>query len=300
MSEVMIINGNAYEFKCGYRDEEVIRESFNCLTEETYGFNFRDWYDRGYWQDRYLPYSLLDQGEVVANISVNVMDFIILDERKCYIQIGTVMTKENYRYLGLSRALMERILEEWESQCDLIYLFANDSVLDFYPKFGFKPMIQYQYETCVFDRNEECHIQKLDMDYSADEALVYQIISQSRPISRLSMINNANLVMFYCLSFMRNHIYYLEDYNAIVIAETIEDTLYLQGVFSSNEINLDDVIAQIVMDGVKKVVFGFTPNDVSRYKKEVLVEEDSTLFVKIKNDVTFLNHDLRFPVLSHA
>ena len=195
MSEVMIINGNAYEFKCGYRDEEVIRESFNCLTEETYGFNFRDWYDRGYWQDRYLPYSLLDQGEVVANISVNVMDFIILDERKCYIQIGTVMTKENYRYLGLSRALMERILEEWESQCDLIYLFANDSVLDFYPKFGFKPMIQYQYETCVFDRNEECHIQKLDMDYSADEALVYQIISQSRPISRLSMINNANLVL---------------------------------------------------------------------------------------------------------
>lgn len=300
MSEVMIINGNAYEFKCGYRDEEVIRESFNCLTEETYGFNFRDWYDRGYWQDRYLPYSLLDQGEVVANISVNVMDFIILDEQKRYLQIGTVMTKENYRHLGLSRALMERILGEWESKCDLIYLFANDSVLDFYPKFGFKPMIQYQYETCVFDRNEECHIQKLDMDYSADEALVYQIISQSRPISRLSMINNANLVMFYCLSFMRNHIYYLEDYNAIVIAETIEDTLYLQGVFSSNEINLDDVIAQIMMDGVKKVVFGFTPNDVSRYKKEVLVEEDSTLFVKIKNDVTFLNHDLRFPVLSHA
>lgn len=35
------------------------------------------------------------------------------------------------------------------------------------------------------------------------------------------MINNADLVMFYCLSFTKDDIYYLEDDEAIVIAEIV-------------------------------------------------------------------------------
>jgi len=34
--------------------------------------------------------------------------------------------------LGLSRLLMERIMENWGAACDLMYLYANDSVRGFY------------------------------------------------------------------------------------------------------------------------------------------------------------------------
>ena len=42
---------------------------------------------------------------------------------------------------------MEQVKEDWEKRYDFIFLFANESVLDFYPKFGFERKEQYQFET---------------------------------------------------------------------------------------------------------------------------------------------------------
>lgn len=90
----------------------MLRRTFNNLTRETFGFDFEQWYIDGYWQKRYIPYSLLDGDRVVANISVNDLNFLVMGEKKRYIQLGTVMTDKAYRGLGLSRALMERVLDE--------------------------------------------------------------------------------------------------------------------------------------------------------------------------------------------
>lgn len=90
----------------------------------------------------------------MANVSVNIMDFVILGEEKRYVQIGTVMTDENYRNQGLSRTLIKKILKEWENKCQGIYLYANNSVLNFYPKFGFSVCSEYQYSTFIQDLHE--------------------------------------------------------------------------------------------------------------------------------------------------
>ena len=60
MSEKVLINGYEYTYIKGYRDNENLRDSLNKLTEKTYGFNFRNWYEEGYWGKEYIPYSLLD------------------------------------------------------------------------------------------------------------------------------------------------------------------------------------------------------------------------------------------------
>ena len=86
----------------------------------------------------------MDGNKLVANESVSIMKINILEEERIYIQIGTVMTDEEYRNQGLSRFLMEKVLSEWENKCDCIYLFANDTVLDFNPKFGFERVYEYQ------------------------------------------------------------------------------------------------------------------------------------------------------------
>lgn len=133
------------ELNCDFKDNDVLRSSFNNLTEKTYGFNFENWYENGCWRDLHIPYSLIYENKVVANVSVNIIDFLVLGEKKRYIQLGTVMTDKDYRNQGLCRKLMGIVLEEWENKCDMIYLFANDSVLDFYPKFGFVKSNEYQY-----------------------------------------------------------------------------------------------------------------------------------------------------------
>lgn len=300
MSKFISINDKKYLYKCNYKDDNVLRNSFNSLTEKTYGFNFKQWYEDGYWKDKYIPYSLLDGDKVVSNISVNIIEFLILGEKKRFIQIGTVMTDKEYRGQGLSRKLMELVLKEWEDKCDLIYLFANDSVLDFYPKFGFEMCNEYQYSMKVTKSNKSNKIIKMDMNNDKDREFVYKIACSTLPFSKVSMRNNASLIMFYCTYFMKDSIYYLEDYEAIVICYFDEDSLYLQEVLSIKEVKLERIISSIVDDKTKRVVLGFTPNDVSYYEKSLLKEKDTTLFIKVGKENPFKSQDIMFPVLSHS
>ncbi|MBU5591285.1 GNAT family N-acetyltransferase [Clostridium sp. MSJ-4] len=300
MDENLLINNKIYTYKCNYKDDLALRNSFNSLTEKTYGFNFKQWYEDGYWKDKYIPYSLLDGDKVVSNVSVNIMDFLILGEEKRFVQIGTVMTDEEYRGQGLSRALMEVVLKEWEDKCDLIYLFANDSVLDFYPKFGFEKCNEYKYFVKRIGEKKSENIRKMSMDSDKDRKFVYDIICNAIPISKVSMKNNASLIMFYCTYFMKESIYYIEDYNAVVICDFNEDVLYVQDVFTTKEVNLDKIINSIMNEKTKKVILGFTPNNISSYEKTLVNEEDTTLFIKIGKDNPFKTEDLMFPVLSHA
>ena len=55
-----------------YRDKEELRKSFNELAKKTFGLNFEDWYQNGFWGDNYNPYSIVMDGRIVANVSVNM------------------------------------------------------------------------------------------------------------------------------------------------------------------------------------------------------------------------------------
>lgn len=80
------------------------------------------------------------------------------------------MTDKEYRGMGLSRWLIEKTLEDWKDKCDAVYLFANDSVLNFYPKFGIEKALEYQYKKKV---NKKCEIvKKLDMSEAHDRRLL--------------------------------------------------------------------------------------------------------------------------------
>ncbi|ENJ9654654.1 GNAT family N-acetyltransferase [Clostridium botulinum] len=300
MSESLLINDKKYSYICNYKDNSILRDSFNELTEKTYGFNFKQWYEDGYWGDKYIPYSLLDGDNVVSNVSVNIIDFLILGEQKRYVQIGTVMTDEEYREQGLCRALMERVIKGWEDKCDLIYLFANDSVLDFYPKLGFDKCDEYQYVINKIKKKKSGKIRKMSMDNEEDREFVYNMACNTISLSKLSMKNNASLIMFYSTSFMKDNIYYLEDYNTVVICDFDEDILYVQDVFAKKEVNLDNIIDVMMKYETKKVILGFTPNNSSSYEKILVNEEDTTLFIKMGKYNPFKTRDLMFPVLSHA
>ena len=128
-----------------YRNNDKLRESLNRLTEKTFGFNFEDWYKNGFWNDKYIPYSIVEDESVVANVSVNIIDINDHGVLKYYIQLRTVMTDENYRNRGYIRTLINDLFKDYGEKADGFYLFANDEVLNFYPKFGFVAAKEYQY-----------------------------------------------------------------------------------------------------------------------------------------------------------
>ncbi|MGL5352260.1 MAG: GNAT family N-acetyltransferase [Clostridium sp.] len=300
MKEYIEIQGNSYEYVSKYKDNEVLRTSFNNLAKRTFNIDFEQWYKAGYWGDGYIPYSLVVDKKVVANVSVSIMEFLILGKRKKYIQIGTVMTEESYRGKGLCKTLMEMVLKEWEEKCDLIYLFANDSVTDFYPKFGFAESDEYECSINVNKKTKSSNIIKMDMSSKKHGEILKEIVSNTKSFSKVTTLDNASLVMFYCTSFMEESVYYLEEYKTIVIAEFENDKLYLQDVFSTRDIKLDTIIEEIITNEIKEVVLGFTPNENIGYKEDIFKEEDTTLFVRGNNSDIFKLNKLRFPVLSHT
>ena len=123
-----------------FRENAALRASFNALAEQTFdGLNFETWYTNGHWTDNYCPYAVVEDGEVIANVSVNRTPILVDGTVVRLFQIGTVMTKPEYRNKGLSRLLMAEIEKDLAAEADGFYLFAHTGVLQFYPKFGYRP-----------------------------------------------------------------------------------------------------------------------------------------------------------------
>lgn len=291
-----------YEFVKDYWENSALRASFNRLAGTTFCLDFEPWYQHGFWTEKYNPYSIIYKGEVIANISVNQMELIKNGEVKHYIQLGTVMTDANYRNQGLSRKLMEQILAEYQGKTDGIYLFANQTVLNFYPKFGFQKETEWQYymelETKENTSVKEESVKKVSMETKEDWQKFISIIQSSVSNSSFDF-KQSELTMFYLSSFMKDCVYYIPDQNAYVVAEQDNSILYLKQIYATKEIKPEQ-IATAFAPAVKKVILEFTPLHKEHYKKRLQNGEPDTLFVIGEDLKDFNSQKLGFPTLSHA
>ncbi len=279
------------------RDNDKARLGFFALANDVFGLNFEQWYRNGYWSDSYIPYSILDNGLVVANASVNTIQIRFHEVSKLYIQIGTVMTKPSCRNRGLARLLIEEIIKDWKGKCDSIYLYANNTVLDFYPRFGFVSEKEYQYSKSVAPRQSS--VRKLNMESSTDIAFLENYYGRSNPFSELTMIGNFGLVMFYCSSFLRHCVYYLEEADAVVIAAFDGRVMTCFDIYCSGKKDFDDILAQTAQPDTDTVAFGFTPKDKAGCFARP-VDGDDALFVLLGKENIFAREKVTLPLLSHA
>ncbi|WP_029319010.1 GNAT family N-acetyltransferase [Butyrivibrio sp. AE3004] len=261
-----------------YRNNEALRASFNRLAEKTFGLNFENWYQNGFWQDNYIPYSVTIDGEVVSNVSVNACNMNYKGKIVKLIQLGTIMTDPDHRGKGYARMLMEEIMKDYEEKVDGIYLFANDSVLEFYPRFGFKEAKEYQYskEVVITGDNKAVMVPLSSKDDFDKAARILDTKSQN---AAMYMVGNSGLYMFYLSQFMTENLFYIEACDSYAVAELEDNTLILYTIIGDG--SLDEVITSFGSK-VKKVVLCFTPNDVNGFEKNELHEEDTTFFVKGK------------------
>ena len=293
-----IINGNEYNLSKNVRNSEVHRASFNQLSKRIFNLDFEPWYQSGYWGDLYIPYTLSYNHTVVANVSVSPITFKWGNQRKRYVQLGTVMTEPEYRGKGLSRWLMNIVLEEWIKNCDAIFLFANDSVREFYPKFGFVEATQYQYYKSVSPVVN--NVRRLDMSLDSDRQLLLDRYKLSNPFSAFSMEENPGLLMFYCLQFLKDNIFYIEQYEAVVIAETKDTNLLCYDIFCPMGVSMDAILSSVASANTESVVLGFTPKNIGDYQVSKLNEANTTLFLLGNKENLFNDNRLMFPLLSHT
>ena len=281
----------------GYRDDKALRDSFNALAEQTFGLNFEGWYQNGFWKDNYDPHSIVIDGEVVSNVSVNRTDLMIGGKRYQLLQLGTVMTDPEYRGKGYGRAIMEYIEKEYAG-VDGIYLFGNDGVVDYYPRFGFRPGVEYAYRKAVAQTGES-RAEQVVMDHADAWAKLAAAMEKSTFREGCRMVDNPGLIFFYVSQFMQEAVYYIPHLDAWVIAEPEDALLTIHNIFADEKVTIDAVAAAFG-GSVQEIALGFAPESGEGWEVSELREEDCNFFVKGAVFGEFEEKKLRIPSLSHA
>jgi len=215
------------------------------------------------------------------------------------LKIGTVMTDEKYRNRGFIKTIMNEIDKEYCELVEGIYLFANNTVLEFYTKFGFEKSVEYQYSKDVRNSVNEIKVQGFKIDTKENRLIIENAITNSVANSAFEMINNKELIMFYLTQFMGDNIYFFEEEKTYIIAEVEGDVLKLHNIFSDKKVEIDKIIEGFG-GMINKVILEFTPLNKEGYGALELIKENTTLFVKGKGFDSFEEKRLMFTELSHA
>lgn len=277
-----------------YRENEVLRKSFIMLAADIFGLDFTSWHEHGYWGERYIPFSYADGERIVANVSVNELDLIIEGKSYKALQIGTVMTHPEYRNRGLSAQLMNHVLDVYQGKYDFMYLFANDRVLDFYPKFGFEEVEEYQYSTMISAAQGRFDLRKLELANDLD--LIEKTIYGRVPVSQtFSAANFSGITMYHILNVFPDHLYYHTQEDAVVIFTKENGIVQLYDVISTAPVD----IKNIYFGDTDKIQFHFTPDYSDLQYQRVLFKREGALFVKKRPGFEFPRF-IKHPFTSEA
>ncbi|EAE9960702.1 N-acetyltransferase, partial [Listeria monocytogenes] len=213
---------------------------------------------------------------------------------------GTVMTHPNYRGQGLAKNLLNHVIAKYEDQYDFLYLFANDTVLDFYPKFGFERIEESSFtvDACNL-KKKASKLKKLNPDNKTDFQLISRIVSERAPLSNiLDVKESEDLLMFYVLIALKNELYYLEELDVIVLMEQEGTDLYVLDILSTKKLDVVEVLSYLSTKKIETIHLLFTPEKSKYIDAAYIIETEDMLFVR-PNVLTSENYFL-FPATSHA
>ena len=285
-----------------YMRDDTYRHLLNELTRKTFGFDFESWVTQGYFEGDYIPYSFMDEGKIVSNVSANRMKFMQNGSVKYYVQIGPVMTDEAYRRQGLAAKLMKHVIEKYEQECDGIYLFGDLSASEFYRKMGFKVENQYRY----YVKDEFCHFDNAKTGFKPIKDMGDEIkrkyldyVRNSAYHSSFEQINKFGLQMFYTAGL--DNVFYADDIECFIVSDQ-DECVVLESALCKEKVALADVVQRIDPED-HKCRLGFTPHDAD--KKICFSEvydggDDYRLFYRGTELESIEQDKLYFPDLSHA
>ena len=286
------------QIRWDYRNDEELRASLTSLAGKVFGIDLETWYQNGFWQDNYIPYSAIEDGKVVSNVSVNVCNIRWRSRIRHLAQLGTVMTDPEYRDRGYGRAVMEKVLSVCEHSYEGIYLYAEEHMAPFYEKFGFKRVDEYQFSKSVNITNE-ADAEKIPMDSKEEWNRMVDIIRRREQYGDRIMVGNPGLFMFYLTGPMSDCVYYVPSSEAYTVAKADHDELTVYAIFSSDKVSLGDVISSFG-SGIKRVKLAFTPENTTGFDRMKIEDSESVLFAKGDIFANIKNDRFMFPTITIA
>ncbi len=262
---------SAYRYAAGYSPASPEGAQFFALVRAVFGLSLSpiaalDWPAMGY-----RCHSLLDGAEMAANVSALRMTLQVMGRPTPAVQLGAVAVTPEHRGHGLARQLMERVLAEYADTA-LMILFPNETVLDFYPKFGFRAVPQY---TAVCELPPGSTVPQPPR-LAPDSPEAQYILSQPQAASSILDARGNPLALWANLRLVCPDGLYSAGEGRALLAQQQGDTLHIFDVFSPEPF---DILPWVAWPGVHRLHLHFTP-DWLGLPYTWQPDPDETLFVR--------------------
>lgn len=262
------------------------------------------WRDRGGWTDRYEVFTLSDESGLVASIGRSRLTLMLGGRAHPGFQLGAVATHPAWRGRGLARRLMRRVLAECDTPEQPVLLFANPSVLDFYPRFGFRAL-KLRRSRAVAPASPAAPAPMLDPARAADRARLAGLCAGALPhAGPLAPVDYGWLALWHLNSgHPRAHLLEAPEVpaeapGALVVSSLRDDWLVLHDIFAPTRFDLAPLIPRLIDRPVRGVEFSFDPAGWwPGATADLPAPPGATLFLR---GLPALGGPVRFPDLAHT
>jgi hypothetical protein len=145
------------------------------------------------------------------------MDMTIRGKQCLVAQISAVGTLPEYRRKGLSLELTQKAMDWARNNHDFFFLFADQEAYYLYNKCGFRLVNEYKASISVSGKVASSGAVKLDTKIKDHIELIYRLATNREPVSDILGASNNKLFMFWCLYYLKGHIYYIPELDILVL-----------------------------------------------------------------------------------
>jgi GNAT superfamily N-acetyltransferase len=278
------------------------RAALNRLVLEVFGLDFNPWNDLGVDFEEYTPFAFFEGGRAVANVSASPMALTLDGQEATAVQIGTVCTLPELRRRGLVRELIDHAHRYWQDRSAFQYLFANQTVLDFYQQFGYRPVVQHRfYCRAPAFSGRRLPSRRLSLADSTDLAFLRRLADERAPVSlRCGVRRQAGLWLFHAAVAYPDQLLLIEELEVVVICQAKGACLHLIDVMGRDQPALADLYPYIGRPGIERVELHFTPDRMAIPDESLIAEPDPDSHLFIRGEVSLPSEPFRFPATSEA
>jgi len=211
------------------------------------------WRDRGGWTGDYEVFAIVDNGSIVSTIGRSRMHLVIEGEDRVGFQLGAVATLAPYRRQGLARQLMEWVIGGLDEPDQPIILFANNSVLEFYPRFEFIRIPRRRSVAMAALHPSGVLALRCDLSNVADRARLAALCAKARPTQGRLTARDYYWLALWNLTCAPTTVSWVPEFDAAVAFTVENESLVIHDVLATQPFDLSLVVPTLITRPVTAV-----------------------------------------------
>lgn len=219
------------------------------------------WRDRGGWTADYEVFAIVEDGSIVGTVGRSRMHLVIEGENRTGYQLGAVATLERHRGQGIARQLMEWVIDSLDQAGQPVILFANNRVLDFYPRFGFQRLSQRRSLAVAALYPTGVQAPRCDLSNASDRARLAALCARARPVRGRLTARDYYWLALWNLTCDPVTVSWVPEYDAAVTFTVENESLVIHDVFTTRPFDLSLVVPALITQPVTEVELLLDPED---------------------------------------